>query len=82
MKDCLWIFLEILQNHFEKQPLGVFCKNFCSNILRHSQENTGVGVSFLIKLQAISLITLLIHGLKRDSNTDISCDYWEIYKNT
>ena len=36
-----------------------------SNILWYSQENTCVGVSFLIKLQTISLLTLL----KGDSNT-------------
>ena len=74
--------LEILQNHSQKQPPEVFHKKFFSNILRHSQENTCVGVSFLIKLQAISPVTLLKHGLKRDSNTDISCDYREIYNNT
>ena len=78
--------LEILRNfqknHFQKQPPEVFHKKFFSNILRYSQENTCVGVSFLIKLQAISPVTLLKHGLKRDSNTDISCDYREIYNNT
>ena len=65
-----------------KQPPEVFHKKFFSNILRHSQENTCVGVSFLIKLQAIRPVTLLKLRLKRGSNTDISCDYQEIYNNT
>ena len=52
----------------------MFHKKFFSNIFRYSQENTCVGVSFLIKLQVISPVTLLKHGLKRGSNTDISCD--------
>ena len=42
--------LEILQNHSQKQPLEVFHKKFFSNILRHLQENTCVGVSFFNKV--------------------------------
>ena len=53
----------------KKMPPEVFHKNFFSNILRHSQENTSAGVSFLIKLQAISPVTLLKHGLKGDFYT-------------
>ena len=55
----------------------MFHKKFFSNISRYSQEKTCVGVSFLIKLQAISPVTLLKHGFKRDSKTDICCDYRE-----
>ena len=74
--------LEIAQNHSQKQPPEVSHKRFFSNILRYSQENICVGVSFSITLQAISPVTLLKHGLNRDSKTDIFCDYREIYNNT
>ena len=75
--DRLQKFLEIFQNHSQKQSPEVFHKKFFSNISRYSQEKTCVGVSFLIKLQAISPVTLLKHGFKRDSKTDICCDYRE-----
>ena len=77
--------LEILRNSskpFSEAATGGVHKKFFLNIWRYSQESNCVGVSFLIKLQAISPVTLLKHGLKRDSNTDISCDYREIYNNT
>ena len=55
-------------HHCYKYPPGVFHKKkLFSNILWYSQENTCVGVSFLVKLQAFRPVTIL----KRDSNTDI-----------
>ena len=60
-------FLEILQPFSEAATRGVAQKKLFLNILWYSQENTGVGVSFLIKRQAVSPATLL----KKDSNTDI-----------
>ena len=44
----------------------MFFKIGVYKISQYSQENTCVGVSFLITLQAFTLATLL----KRDSNTD------------
>ena len=41
--------------------------------LQNSQENTCVGAS---------LVSLESTLLKRDFNTDISCEYYEIFKNT
>ena len=64
VQDRLQKFLEILQNHSQKQPHEVFHKKLFSNILRYSQENTCVGVQFLIKLQAISSVALLKHRQK------------------
>ena len=56
-----------------------FIKKLFLKISRYSQENTCVGVSFLIKLQALRPVTLL----KRDSDTGFfSCEYCEIFKNT
>ena len=45
-------------------------------ISQYSQENTFIGASFLIKLQAFSPASVL----KRDSNTGqvFSCEYCEI----
>ena len=51
-------------------PQKVFFKHF--KIFTGKQLCWGL---FLTKLQAISPETLLKHGLKRDSKTDISCDY-------
>ena len=46
-------------------------------ISQYSQENTSVGVSFLIKLQALGLF------IKEETPTQvISCEYCEIFKNT
>ena len=42
-------------------------------ISQYSQENTCVGAS---------LVSLESTLLKRDSNTDISCEYHEMFKNT
>ena len=47
-------------------------------ISQYSQENTCVGISFLIKMQAFRAPALL----KRDSNTGVFCEHWEIFKNT
>ena len=44
---------------------GVLDKKLFLKIFQYSQENSSVGVSFLIKLQALSPATLL----KRDSRT-------------
>ena len=38
---------------------------------QHSQENTSVGISFLIKMQAFRAPALL----KRDSNTRVFCEH-------
>ena len=62
--------LEILRNSttiFRSSHRRHFIKELFSKILWDSQENTCVGVSFLINLQAISPVTLL----KRNSNTDV-----------
>ena len=40
-------------------------------ILQYSQENTCVGISFLIKMQAFRAPALL----KRDSNTGVFCEH-------
>ena len=47
---------------------GVLYKKLFLKILPYSQKNTCVGVSFLIKLQTLSPVTLL----KRDPNTSVS----------
>ena len=82
VRPPLEILRNVQKNHFQKQPPEVFHKKFFSNILRYLQENTCVGISILLKLQANSLLTLIKHWLKRDFKTDISCDYREIYNNT
>ena len=52
-------------NHIQKQPAEVFHKKLYLKILRYSQENTCVWVSFTLKLQAFRFLTVL----KRDFNT-------------
>ena len=47
-------------------------------VSQYSQENTCVGISFLIKMQAFRVPALL----KRDSNAGVFCEHWEIFKNT
>ena len=44
----------------------------------YSLENTCVGISFLMKMQAFRPAALL----KRDSNTGVFCEHWESFKNT
>ena len=46
-------------------------------ISQYSQENTCVGISLLIKMQGFRTPALL----KRDSNTSVFCEHWEIFKN-
>ena len=73
--------LEILRNSskpFSEAAIGgvpqkVFFKHF--KIFTGKHLYWGL---FLIKLQAISPVTSSKHGLKRDSKTDVSCDYHEI----
>ena len=55
-----------------------FTRKLFLKILQYSQENTCVGISFLIKMQAFRAPALL----KRDSNTGVFCKHWEIFKNT
>ena len=45
-------------------------------ISQNSQENICVGISFLIKMQAFRSPALF----KRDSNTDVFCEHWEIFR--
>ena len=45
---------------------------------QNSQENTCARVSFLIKLQVSGLQLYY----KRDSGTDVSCEFCKIFKNT
>ena len=47
-------------------------------ILQYSQEDTCVGISYSIKIQAFRAPVLL----KRDSNTGVFYEHWEIFKNT
>ena len=54
---------KILEKYNEEQVF--YQKSLFLKIWQHSQENTYVKVSFLIKMQAFSPVTLL----KRDSNT-------------
>ena len=53
-------------------------KKLFSKISQYLQENTCVGVSFLIKMQAFRFAILL----KTDSNTDVSREYCKTFKNT
>ena len=52
-------------NHVQKQPVEVFHKKLFLTILWYSQENTCVGISFTLKLQAFRSLT----ALKRGFNT-------------
>ena len=62
----------------EKYNEQVFYKKLPLNILQYSQENSCVGLSFLIKTQAFSSATLL----KRESNTGVFLRILQNLKNT
>ena len=53
-------------------------KSLFLKISQDSQENTSVGVTFLIKFQPSNLQIYL----KRDSDQRVSCDFCEVFKNT
>ena len=55
-----------------------FIKKLFLIILQYSQENTCLGVSFLIKLSFNKRPATLS---KRDSNTGVFCEYCQIFKN-
>ena len=60
----------------KKQSLECSIKKLFSKISQDSQENTCVGVSFLIKLQACNFV-------KKETLTQMSsCQFCEIFKNT
>ena len=74
------IFFKISQTvvKLQKQPLEEFCKKRCSHKFRKFRWKHLCLSLFLIKLPAFSPATLL----KIDSNTGVSCEIREIFKNT
>ena len=60
----------------EAATVGILLKKVFLKILQNSQENTCVGVSFLIKPQTCNFI-------KKETPTRVfSCEFFEIFKNT
>ena len=68
----------ILSSHKSIMNRKCSTRKLFLKISQYSQENTCVGISFLIKIQAFRAPALL----KRDSNTGVFCEHWEIFKNT
>ena len=68
----------ILSSHKSIMNRKCSTRKLFLKISQYSQENTCVGISFLIKMQAFRAPALL----KRDSNTGVFCEHWEIFKNT
>ena len=66
-------YRDVRSSHWRCSIKKLFLK-----ISQCSQENICVELSFLIKLQVIRPAALL----KRDSNTNVSCEYCEIFRNT
>ena len=68
----------ILSSHKKYNEQKVFHKKLFLKKSQYSQENTCVGISFLIKMQAFRAPALLTRG----SNAGVFCEHWEIFKNT
>ena len=68
----------ILSSHKSIMNRKCSTRKLFLKISQHSQENICVRISFLIKMQVFRAPALL----KRDSNTGVFCEHWEIFKNT
>ena len=69
----------ISKNRFRSSHMQMFnSKKGYSKISQYLLENICVGISFLMKIQAFRLSALL----KRDPNTGVFCEYWEMFKDT
>ena len=68
----------ILSSHKSIMNRKCSTRKLFLKISQYSQENTCVGISFLIKMQVFRAPALL----KRDSNRGVFCEHWEIFKNT
>ena len=78
MKTRQFCTQRILSSHQSIMNRKCSTRKLFLKISQYSSENTCVGISFLIKLQAFRAPALL----KRDSNTGVFCEHWEIFKNT
>ena len=78
MKTRQFCTQRILSSHQSIMNRKCSTRKLFLKISQYSQENTCVGISFLIKMQAFRAPALL----KRDSNTGVFCEHWEIFKNT
>ena len=80
-KDCVGDiepFLPDYVDYAEAATGGVLLKKVLLKFSQNSQENTRVGVSFLIKLQASACNSIK----KRDCEIGIFLWIWEIFNNT
>ena len=67
-------------SYFEKQSLT---KKVFLKILRSSQKNTCVGVSYLINLQGWCLQLYYCYFIKKETLASVfSCEFSETFKNT
>ena len=79
-KRCFNVKSSTYHFYTKKEILADFqiCISVPLKISQYSQEKTCAGISLLIKIWSFRVPALL----KRDSNTSVFCELWEIFKNT